>query len=833
MVYEYSNPNSLKKYLENLELLKTDLDLIIDEKFQIYVAIDFYDIAHYCFPFANISRLRNKKYWINDKIRGTYLWDQISRSIVFFMLENIYHKPNILLPPYSIEAGDFIIMLEKELIKFAYNEKNRNLKEVNDRYLILLKEAQEKDDTTEVMRFLSEKATSLIYYYTRGFTTGFKWFFHILRNYFTTDIKNLFEDDTPIKKDFIMLISEKDKRHTAIKNQILNSLQHIKPIESKKLQNERDAEAIYSIYCANEIYSEYKKAFIFVSSANAIRRLRKEKGRELFELEISKDNYKYQFSMVRDIDFFLAAVLGIKGYLEHIKNEKSYISNIDLRKLRTSISEDINRIDNYLSYDPMIGGIVLEQMELYRSNEIIRLNERVKNIDLALLFQDFLPNVDTKSLVRIIDFNKKLLNKNILEGIRVIHDAYEHGTLREKLFQLNMELEKSRLNFVLKNVQYNEKALQVALFNYPFRLVIINNSRAQSIIDEIVEENALGKLEMIKTKNLPNDVIINIYSHLEDLSRIADELKSNEKYIIWQLIFLYICRYDLVDDIYNIYFESSNNQEKREFSYLYAHNFIRKMRKSEISDPDKFLQVISVCEEYGELNVENLEKDIDLDLVSQDCIDVEIEYEKNYIKLSSNMEKIRLDTNNLILYNKNSKLKDIYILRKDNRKLDILYFDFRFIHIKCMIFNRYIHDFGCLSPHNMFIQMRKFEDIYIPLVKNVDTDFYVAIIADYAYLLTLYECSPNYRDNLDRALKIMLDLKEYSSKQGDIYWGFVRDYILGMIYFKLSYISQDNEATSNACFYFEKSQNDIPEDAKYLKQIVYEKILKCRENVKN
>jgi hypothetical protein len=109
MIYDFLDKDWLYSYNLNLKLFRDDLNLISKDGFKLYVAIDFHDIFKYCFPFAEFFRIDKK--WINTEFQNFFYRSQISRSSMFFMLENIYQKPNILLPPYVDETYVFSPLL--------------------------------------------------------------------------------------------------------------------------------------------------------------------------------------------------------------------------------------------------------------------------------------------------------------------------------------------------------------------------------------------------------------------------------------------------------------------------------------------------------------------------------------------------------------------------------------------------------------------------------------------------------------------------------------------------------------------------------------------------
>lgn len=519
-------------------------------------------------------------------------------------------------------------------------------------------------------------------------------------------------------------------------------------------------------------------------------------------------------------------------------NRKVNLSQISLDELLYSVNKDLSQIDNYRSEDWWcIGGVLLDELEGKRTNRLARLNELMNNIDLALILDEFLPDANFNRRLlghcdrskKLIDLNAILFGQELIDDVYVIKHSFRNDSLINGLLQRNMDFEEIRLNFIFDNISAItcEEKMQVMLFTLPFRLNI-NDPISREIIDLIILENIKGKIELRENnKNEPSrPVVSEIYSLLNKLYYRANDITNNEKYILQQLVFMYIGRNDLVDQIYDIFSSNSLDNERVEFSYLYAINFVRKMRKFEISNPEAYLDIIEICDRYCEISLGNTEKLLDFNDKS-----IEIEYKPNYLISSEDKERMLISENELALCDKASNSQMIYMIKKVENHIEIKMLDLRFVHLKSLIFNRYIHDFGCLTNENITDSKKKLENIYLPLAKNFDHDYYVAIAADYAYLLALDESDLNYSNNLSLARDIMANLKIYSSSQKDIYWDYVRNYIFGYIYYKLSNCGRDNSKRDEielAKSYFIKSLNEIPKQAKYLIKVVTDLVKRCK-----
>jgi hypothetical protein len=128
-----------------------------------------------------------------------------------------------------------------------------------------------------------------------------------------------------------------------------------------------------------------------------------------------------------------------------------------------------------------------------------------------------------------------------------------------------------------------------------------------------------------------------------------------------------------------------------------------------------------------------------------------------------------------------------------------------------------------------------FETIYIPIVEKFLPEFKIAIISDYAYLLSLDHDDEHHSANLSKALDLMIMLKVESNRTDDVYWGYVRNYIFGSIYLELSKhskIKYKKGLIENSLNCFEESLKEIPRYADYLQYMANRKILECKNELK-
>jgi hypothetical protein len=115
-----------EKYEKALIAIKRDLELILEHNSKIYIAIDFHDLFEHCF---SIEHLNLDKQFPEKEMR---IKRSISRNGLFYILNNIYESPIILLPPYISELNDLNKLYAKKIMNvFDSNEQLIKL----DRYI--------------------------------------------------------------------------------------------------------------------------------------------------------------------------------------------------------------------------------------------------------------------------------------------------------------------------------------------------------------------------------------------------------------------------------------------------------------------------------------------------------------------------------------------------------------------------------------------------------------------------------------------------------------------------------------------------------------------------
>lgn len=802
-MHDYIPPSGLLNYIENLNLFRDDLDLATRHGYKIYLAIDFYDIVNFCFPYEDSLNIRKPTYWKVAANRNSFYRKQISRAICFLLLEGIYQKPVVLLPSYLDECNEFVVALQRKAEKFVDWGRDGQNEMLENEIFRLMKNAENTKDYRELVNYLNINSPELIYYFSRGFTDGIKIFRHIMRKSLTNDINELFQD----AEDNFDLITEPFDKEQADKlrriNEIVQRERKSPPHKDKSVQNKRDAEAIFAVMRLNEIYKKDKKLFILISSAPNISRISRKlnfnKSDERYKV-LETSIYGHSFSAVRDTNFFLSALMGIINYLKFNVNKKN-LRTLDLNALYLSVKEESEFLSTYYSYDASIGKRYLRIFENYKYEKIFKINQQMNNIDLAFLFNEFLPNTSLGIRV-LIDLNEELFNMSQREAAKLIQLTYKDGTFNYELFEKKRELEIIRTENFMNVMREGEKNILIILFNIPLSLKL-NDPEAKSIVNRIIELNIGGKQQIRNRGKMSNKLNLLLVNSIKELSIRAEAIEGSERYLIWQFIYIYIGRYDLADNIYNLFYEKASEDIRHEFSYLHAINFIRKMRTIGFDEKDDYEKILSICYK----NAFKKEPDANIG---------------DFIKFIKGEQLLELKGGLKAILKTEKSQKNIYIINNT----DISLIDIRFVHFGSIILNRFIHDFGSLKEQLMTRQKECFQNIYIPLVKAFVPELEIGILSSYAFFLSLDRFGKNYLENLSQALRLMQNLKIESKKSDDIYWDYVKNYIMGYIHYRLAFHSFKDKQINVECgiSYFEQALKELQDSSISLKSLVTSKI---------
>ena len=766
------------------------------EGYEIYLSADFYDIYNFCFPFSLHSRVNSN--WDNEDYIKYYYNYQISRCTMFFMLSLIYKKPNILLPPYVDECDTFIEYLNVQVDRYIFeglknHQDNPNL-ELND----LIKDCKSTGDYDKLINYINSNYSQLIYYYSRGYASSLEMFNKLLSKFFTDDLNILLGNKVEVDKD-LYFITEKYAAKRIDKKRIKNLVHDARRTKGRYFQNERDANAIYTALSLNEIYNIYKKAFCLFSSANNLKQLMSQPISYVNTMSISGKEFK----VLRDPRFFLDIMFEINNYFNYNLN-KVRIEKIDLEDLRLSITKTLSKLNFYNSYMFGSGGILTEIIQ-NEAKKFINLDNNIDKMEdnLSILLDEYI-NIED-------DFARyKGIDKEIAQSII---RAYDKEPLSYALFMRRLEMEKDNLQKVIISLKKSEKRnLYIAIFSLPFRLNL-GNDIAIDIIRNIVSSSFQGRVEIAAKRYISDKTCEKIYTRLNDLINLSEEIiDENERLLAWQFCFLYIGRYDLVDHIYDLFNKYVSDSLKREMTYIYIVSFIRKFRAIEISDADYFLNMLKLCDKYIYSSY----------IFTGNINSYEIEICKDKCFLKDNV------SGNILVSN----------LINIEQGMAFNLVDIRFFHLKSTIINRFMLDFGMIDQKQIQDMITEYESVFIPIVYLFENDYKIAVLSSYAYLLSLFTETIDYKENIEKALSIIIKLRAFVDKDmnnREPFWGYVRNFQSGYIHYKYSFKCENEDKLyfiQKAKYFYELSSRELPILAENLQKLIYSKIALCDIQIK-
>ena len=288
----------------------------------------------------------------------------------------------------------------------------------------------------------------------------------------------------------------------------------------------------------------------------------------------------------------------------------------------------------------------------------------------------------------------------------------------------------------------------------------------------------------------------------------ADRIEKDEKLILWQLIFLYLGRYDLVDHIYDFFNKSLERNLQRELAYIYILNFIKKFRIVGVYDIVLIFKIIELCDKYIYTDTGKLNESI------------------------NNYKFIQIENKLYIILNTENQDTYVSLSKEIDADMEVTKIDLRFFHLKATLINRFIHDYGSIYRSIAQKIENEFKLIFIPIVSHFDKDYKISISSDLAYFLSLNKSKANYQDNLEIALAMMNELRTSVDNDPSIepYWGYIRNYQYGYILLQSHFKLEGEARLENiikAKKNFELSLKELPSMAENLRTIVIEKIELC------
>lgn len=319
-----------KSLMNSLILLDQDLDLILNHKTNIYIAIDFYDLVNYVYP--------NKKVFIK-KYRDTELKKAISREVLFNMMGSIYTYPIILLPPYLSEINDFFYIARRKLLRLEdVNYKNR----INNGVIQVLRRLNdlENADEKDVLAGFKEEVYYLTLFYSKFFSTGLVGLKNLLQLNFTPNPSGI--------PSYSSIIGKTKKE----RNDYFSFFKELRP--HKAIQNIRDSRAIQYVKALNQELAG-KNMICFISSSIIMSEVKPKLNMTFFY----NNSIKYDpMRHIESIYYYILAIyfsLGINAIEDYAAGGNFELDPEELKILHKSIKQQINLLNSIPSItDEMI-----------------------------------------------------------------------------------------------------------------------------------------------------------------------------------------------------------------------------------------------------------------------------------------------------------------------------------------------------------------------------------------------------------------------------------------------------------------------------------------------
>lgn len=532
MTFDYLDDEWLTEFSQDLIQFRQDLDLMIDDDYKIQFAVDFHDIFRFSFPYAKFLHIN--RYFEDPNYMKDYYESQVVRCTMFFMLGNFYKKPDILLAPYATECSNFNDYLNLQAQRYVYYEVKKFQDNPNPKLLELIEEYKVSKNNSKLIEYLTKNHSQLIYHFSRGYTDGINMFYKLLIKNLTNDLSRAFNESLNVKEDLYEILFVPDHLKDYYKK-VKESVKNKRRRKDKISQNERDADAIYSVRRLNDIYNDDGRAFFLASSAPHLIEIINSD-----ELKICTINIKNKdFKILRNPRFFLNIMLEISNYFNY-KMDKEKLEKINPIDLRLAIRSDISKIDFFNSYLAGSGGFFKEDIKDLAFKEL-RLPEAINKMgsNLTILMDEYLKD------------NLRSYNKDDQQSATSLISIFSKNFSRELILK-RLDIERLHIEYLIARIKDIEDCSHITLFSLPFKLNL-ENSNAITIIKRIIDLNAIGRNDLrISSKNI-EATRKDIFAQLVELLDVADSIANDEKLIIWQMVFLYLGRYDLVDHIYDLF----------------------------------------------------------------------------------------------------------------------------------------------------------------------------------------------------------------------------------------------------------------------------------------
>jgi hypothetical protein len=455
-----------KNLKDNLEILKTDLKLVLECGFEIIVAIDFFDLFEYCFPFAN--NLGSKEMFKNKFGDREFLNREMARHLLFYNLNNLYAFPVILLPPYIQERNNFFRFIGKLIIEYKNDKKREFILKIFDDIDI-----RSADGSKNLIKFIDKYAPELALIFSPCFFDG-------ITTYKSLMDKKIRYSPLQIDEYINIILSTKDKPNYFLERK----LNKVRPFKIK--QNKNDAKAIQYTMEINKYLKESQKnkIIILVSSTHFLKIV---KQTYPFLIDIN-DN---KIHLLRDTDFLYIALLEIGSLIA--KRDHPFDNNtaINLDNLFINVESHIKLIDNFLNAfdDATTGRMPREYFESFESSKADLMKKMGKlfcseeNLDIMAAISKFMPHGG--SLEHLKPYS---LENDIFNTLENIGSYINNPDFLDYIFIETSEIEREQILFLAS--MYDNK-----------------DSLSSQTLNEIIEQ---CEACLDKEINLMNNDILNI-----------------------------------------------------------------------------------------------------------------------------------------------------------------------------------------------------------------------------------------------------------------------------------------------------------------------------------
>jgi hypothetical protein len=357
--------------MNSLEILSEDLRLIAENGFKIYIAIDFADIFEYCYPFINMSKFTHH----NEHKLDLILERQLSRTMLFFKLNNFYSLPILLLPPYLAESIDALKLLEAKLTEYDDINKRDYVTSIIEKYEI--GDRSNANQINKILSLINEAAPELAFIFGASFREGFDIHKELMKDVikpYAGNIRNYYNQ--------ILYISEMNN------STIEDIVGKIRSDRGSKINNKRDAKALQYVIELNKTMVLDKSVLILLSSAPHFQLL------QSYYKELYMPIFGEEFCLLRNTEFL---------YVMLVELGEALGSNEDKIDLSQVEPKDLHRVvESHLK-------IVKGFYDVYEAANAFGLSGKIK--------EEFINNY-----IDIIEFNKLIDRRKKLNVMTLINE---------------------------------------------------------------------------------------------------------------------------------------------------------------------------------------------------------------------------------------------------------------------------------------------------------------------------------------------------------------------------------------------------------------------------